>query len=109
MNIWEILVAAGIPSTITGLLVWWLKRKMEHTEAKQLEREANQEKLILMMMKSTRANNVGITAIARAVQRIPDAHCNGDMDSALETMELYANEEKDFLMEQGIKHIFSDE
>lgn len=102
----EVLLTLGIPTAITGLAVWWFKRRVEKTEEKQLEREKNQEKLILMMMQSTRANNVGIEAIARAVQRIPDAHCNGDMEAALEKMAIVQKEEKDFLMERGIKYIF---
>ncbi len=102
----ELILTFGIPTAITGLAIWWVKKKMEKAEAKQQEREKNQEKLILMMIQSSKANNVGIEAIARAVQRIPDAHCNGDMEAALEKMALVQKEEKDFLMERGIKYIF---
>lgn len=58
------------------------------------------------MMQSTRANTVGITAIAKAVQRIPDAHCNGDMASALEQMEEIQKKEQQFIIDKGIQHIF---
>lgn len=58
------------------------------------------------MMQSTRANTVGITAIAKAVQRIPDAHCNGDMESALEQMEEIQKKEQQFIIDKGIQHIF---
>ena len=58
------------------------------------------------MMQSTRANTVGITAIAKAVQRIPDAHCNGDMDSALKQMEEIQKKEQQFIIDKGIQHIF---
>lgn len=102
----ELLILFGVPSAITGIGIWWIKRRIEHNEAKRQERESNLESLVLMMMQSTRSNNVGIAAIARAVQRIPDAHCNGDMDAALEKMEAAAKAEKDFLIEKGIKHIF---
>ena len=102
----QILLFWGLPSAITGLLFWWFKKKLDDQDAKQTERENNQRQLILMMMQSTRANNVGIEAIARAVQRIPDAHCNGDMEKALKKMSEYQNAEKNFLMEQGINHIF---
>lgn len=106
MGTLEIIALFGIPSAITGLAIWWVKRKIEANERKQTEREQNQEKLILMMMQSTRANSVGIEAIARAVQRIPDAHCNGDMDSALEKMAIVQKEEQKFLLERGVKYIF---
>lgn len=103
---WEILLALGIPTAITGLAVYWLKRRIEASDKKHQEQEHNLESLVLMMMQSTRANTVGITAIARAVQRIPDAHCNGDMTSALEEMTEIQNKEKQFLIDKGIKYIF---
>lgn len=101
--------AMGVPSAITGLLFWWLKKHIDKTEVKREEREANREKLHLMNMRIARANNVLAVATAKAVQRIPDAHCNGDMSSALEAAAAIQAEEKDFLMEQGIKHIFDNE
>ena len=98
----------GIPSAITGLLVWWLKRSIDKRDAKREEREKNTETLMLMIMQTSRATNVLAEATARAVQRIPDAHCNGDMTHALEEAARIQKEEKDFLMDQGIKHIFED-
>lgn len=108
MDIWTILLAFGIPTAITGLLVWWLKRHIDERDAKAAEREANTEKLMLMIMQTSRATNVLAEATARAVQRIPDAHCNGDMKEALETAERIQKEEQQFLFDQGIKHIFGD-
>ena len=102
----EWLITAGVPTAITGLLVWWIKKYIDRQEAKREERESNTEKLMLMMMKTTRANNILATATARAIQRIPDAHCNGDMTSALEEAARVQQEEKDFLIDQGIKRIF---
>ena len=108
MEIWSVLIATGIPTAITGLLVWWLKRHIDKKEAKREEREANTEKLMLLIMQNSRATNVLAKATAIAVQRIPDAHCNGDMTAALAEAEKIQTEEKDFLMDQGIKHIFEN-
>ena len=102
----KIILAFGIPTAITGLAIWWLKRKIEASDKKHQEQEKNLENLVLMMMQSTRANTVGITAIAQAVQRIPDAHCNGDMTAALEEMGKIQDKEKQFLIDKGIKYIF---
>lgn len=102
----EIILAFGIPAAITGLAVWWFKRRVEQSDAKHAEQEKNLESLVLMMMQSTRANSVGITAIAKAVQRIPDAHCNGDMTAALNEMGKIQDKEKQFLIDKGIKYIF---
>ncbi len=104
----EILVLFAVPSSITGLFVWWMKKKLDQQEERQLEREKNQEKLMVMMMNSTKANSIGIQAVARAVQRIPDAHANGDIDSAIEEMNKLQKEEDNFLTEQGVKHILND-
>ena len=102
----ETILAFGIPTAITGLAVWWLKRRIEASDKKHQEQEKNLENLVLMMMQSTRANTVGITAIAHAVQRIPDAHCNGDMTAALAEMDKIQGKEKQFLIDKGIKYIF---
>lgn len=108
MDIWEIVILMGIPSALTGFLVWWLKRHIDKREVKREEREKNTEKLMLMIMQTSRATNVLAEATAKAVQRIPDAHCNGDMKAALERAAKIQQEEKDFIMDQGIKHIFED-
>ena len=108
MEIWTIIMAFGIPSALTGLFFWLLKRYIDRKESKKEEHEKNIEKLMLMIMQESRATNVLATATAKAVQRIPDAHCNGDMKKALETAAKIQNEEKDFLLDQGIKHIFGE-
>ena len=104
----EFVAAMGIPTAITGLLVWWLKRHIDKKERKREEREQNTEKLMLMIMQTSRATNVLAEATAKAVQRIPDAHCNGDMTAALEKAASIQKEEQAFLMDQGVKHIFGD-
>jgi hypothetical protein len=102
----ETILIFGIPTAITGLAVWWFKKRIEASDKKHQEHEQNLENLVLMMIQSTRANTVGIQAIAKAVQRIPDAHCNGDMTAALEEMAKLHDKEKQFLMDKGIKYIF---
>ena len=104
----EFFIAMGIPSAIMGLMVWWLKRYIDKRDEKAEERERDIEKLMLMIMQTSRANNVLAEATARAVQRIPDAHCNGDMTSALEKASKIQKEEQEFLIDIGIKHIFGD-
>jgi hypothetical protein len=45
-------------------------------------------------------------ATAKAVQRIPDAHCNGDIQVALEYADRVKHDQRDFLQKQGIDNIF---
>ena len=117
--VWQFIVAMGIPSAVTGLLVWWLKRSIEKKDAQAEERikkekeiaeekERNTEKLMLMIMQTSRATNVLAEATARAVQRIPDAKCNGDMVAALEMAANIQKEEQQFLIDQGVKRIFGE-
>ena len=63
---------------------------------------------MMMLVNTSKANNRLAEATARAVQRIPDAKCNGDMTAALADAEKYMAEEKKFLMEQGISHLFGE-
>ena len=102
----QLILLFGIPTAITGLGSFLIKHRIEKGEAETKEREQNLESLVLMMIQSSRANSVGITAIARAVQRIPDAHCNGDMKEALEEMEKIQTKEQQFITDKGIKYLF---
>lgn len=102
----SIILAAGIPSGVFGFLIWLLKRYIDKKDKEKEEREQKIEELLLMMIQISRANNILATATARAVQRIPDAKCNGDMKKALEDAVAIQTKEKDFLVNEGIKHIF---
>lgn len=102
----ELLLAMGIPSAVTGLLVWWLKRYIDKKEKEREEREKKTETFMLMILQDTRATNVLAEATARAVQRIPDAKCNGDMTAALEEAAKIRKAETDWLQKQGVENIF---
>ena len=106
MELAQLLLTFGIPTAITGFGIWWVKRRIEANERKSQEQQQNIEALILMIIQSSKANQIGITAIAKAVQRIPDAHCNGDMTAALEEMETIQKKERQFLIDKGIRYIF---
>ena len=58
------------------------------------------------LIQNTRAALALAEATAVAVQRIPDAHCNGDMHAALEYARKVKHEQKDFLTVQGIHAIY---
>ena len=106
LTIAQLIALFGIPSAITGLGIWWFKRRVEQSEKKSQEQQENIEALIMMIVQSSKANQIGIQAIARAVQRIPDAQCNGDMTTALAEMEKIQAQEKQFLISKGIKYLF---
>lgn len=100
--IMSILSSWGIPTALTGLFFWKLQRDLTKKEKAREERERNREKLDMVILKSTTASLALGEATAKAVQRIPDAHCNGDMHSALDYATKVKNEQKDFLTSLGI-------
>lgn len=113
MDFWQILIAMGIPSALMSLLTAIILKKVDKStkQADALEkrrredaekRDKRSEDFLLLMLQSTRAAVVLSQATARAVQRIPDAHCNGDMHKALEYADKIQAKEKDFLMQLGV-------
>ena len=103
MEIWNILLACGVPSAVVGLAIWYLQKTIEKNEKKRDEREKHLESLVLMMLQSTRANSILGKATAEAIR---DGHCNGNVSHALEVVDRAAEVEKQFLLENSIKYIF---
>ena len=111
-----LLTAAGIPSAFVGFCFWILQRKLtRRAEAEKEERikrqkemderEHKQEQLQIAIINSVNASIALSEATAKAVQRIPDAHCNGDMHAALDYATKVKHAQKKFLTEQGVQHI----
>jgi hypothetical protein len=115
----EFLIAMGIPTAITGLIVWFFKRYLDKKDREKEQREAEEkrareerekstETLMVMIMKTSQSTLVLSEATAKAVQRIPDAKCNGDMTAALSKAAEIQKEQEQFLINQGVKHIFEN-
>lgn len=98
-----IILAAGIPSALFGLILWFFKRSVEERDRRQEQQQKNLESLVLMMLQSTRANTILCKATAEAVR---DGHCNGNMTHAIEVVDKAAIAEKEFLLDKSIKYIF---
>ena len=101
----DLLIAWGVPTAVTGLFIWLLKRHIDKREDERSKQDKAREQFELMLVKGNIASITLGEATARAVQRIPDAHCNGDMKDALKYAEQLKHEQRDFLAEQGIHHI----
>lgn len=132
MTVGELAAICGIPSAVTvaivGFFVWLLKRSIVKRETARAEEDAKREKareaeeakleaertkqensrkvFEKNLLASTNAALAVSEATARAVQRIPDAHCNGDMHAALNYAAKIKHEQRDFLAAQGIDNIF---
>lgn len=114
-----IIATASIPSAFTGFCFWLVeqnikkladkeKEEREERQRKVDEREKIREKNELCIINSVNAAIALGEATARAVQRIPDAHCNGDMHAALDYAQKVKHEQKNFLNEQALKHIIKE-
>lgn len=103
--IMSILSSWGIPTALTGLFFWKLQRDLAKKDKAREERERNREKLDMVILKSTTASLALGEATAKAVQRIPDAHCNGDMHAALKFAEDTKKRQEDFLRKKGLQSI----
>jgi hypothetical protein len=112
-----IIIAMGIPSAVMGLGIWTIEKKIEQRDKKNQEdrdrqrrelekKEDAREKTMLYIIKSVGASIALGEATARAVQRIPDAHCNGDMHAALEYAAKVKHEQKDFLEETAVDKLY---
>lgn len=116
MDFTGIILAASIPSAITGFCFWMLERKikmkddLDRGEREKRQKEIDQRDEQRRRYETCQLNMVMAAialseATAKAVQRIPDAHCNGDMTAALDYTEKIKGEQKDFLRKLAIENI----
>lgn len=111
------ILIACVPSAVTGFCFWLIEQKIQkeaakreaeenaHREAEE-KREKLREKQEVLLVQGVNAAIALGEATAKAVQRIPDAHCNGDMHAALEYASKVKHEQKDFLTQQGVESLF---
>ena len=102
------LAALGIPSAIMGIIVRRIERRFEKRDREAENKARAQAELLYLLVKSTRASIALGEATAKAVQRIPDAHCNGDMQAALSYATGVKHEQKDFLAHHGVESLLED-
>lgn len=100
-----VIIAAGIPSAVIGFLITRLNKKLDKRETDKEEKEKaqieNQVQLISLMMATLSLSE----ATAEAVQRIPDANCNGDMHEALTNAKAAKANYREFERKQAVRAI----
>ena len=111
-----IALIACLPSAVTGFCFWIIQQKLqkeatkrEKEEKKRADAEKERERLLeeqefLVVQGVIAAITLG-EATAKAVQRIPDAHCNGDMHAALDYAGKVKHNLRDFIEKQGVVHL----
>lgn len=106
MDPMTLIVAMSIPSAITGFAFWAIERRIAKREKLQDKKDEARKQNEVLIIKGVNAAIALGEATARAVQRIPDAHCNGDMHAALEYAGKIKHDQKNFLTEQGIDALY---
>lgn len=99
-TLWTILLAIGLPSAVVGGVVGLFFRRIEKKMDK--EREAR-KKYELFQVKIQAATISLCKANALALK---NGKCNGETSAALEYLNEVKHEQRDFLTEQGIDHLF---
>ena len=105
IDIAQLAAFLGVPTAVTGLFFWLLKRRIDKREDERAEIERARKELDVALIKGVNAAIALGEATAKAVQRIPDAHCNGDKSEALHYASEVKHSQKDFLMKQGVEHL----
>ena len=82
------------------------RKEVKKSREDEEKRQEDQEKLLVLLIRSTGAAIALGEATAKAVQKIPDAHCNGDMHVALEYATSIKHEQKEFLEKQGVRGVW---
>ncbi len=95
----------SLPSVVTGLVLWLSQRKIVKKSEEMAAREKQREEYECMLLKSVNAALSLGKATAKAVQRIPDAHCNGDMQAALDYAQSIKHEQEEFMATKAVENI----
>ena len=108
-------VIAAIAAVTVGIINAFSQKKTKQELSAEFQKELQEarekekarQRYEVYMIKGIMASNTLSEATARAVQRIPDAHCNGDMETALEEEEKVKKEIQLFLAKQGVNNIIT--
>lgn len=91
-----IIAAAGIPSAIFGSFLRSVEKRRAKEEAARREFELYQIKMLTATAGLCEANAIALQ----------NGHCNGETHRALEHLKEVKHEQRDFLVSQGIEHLF---
>lgn len=106
MDLTTLIIAMSIPSAITGFAFWAIEKRLDRREKAQDAKDAARRSNEIIVIESVNAALALSEATARAVQRIPDAQCNGDMHKALDYAQEIKHKHRDFMTEQGINALY---
>lgn len=105
MNIWTVLVSAGIPSLLLGIMLQRVTYKVDKAEQRRRAQERTREEFEKFQLDSLTAVMKLSEANAIALQ---NGKCNGETHAALDYMKTVKRDQRAFLTKQGLAHIFEE-
>ena len=105
--VWTILLAIGLPSAIVGAIVRMaftrIEKRMDTEQAERKAREEARRKYEVFQVKTLTA----VTALSKAnAIALKNGKCNGETSAALKYLDEVKHDQREFLTEQGIDHLF---
>lgn len=97
------ILCAAIPSFVSGFGLYLISKTMTAHQTTQEKRESDRIEGETHVLKTLMDTAEATKAIATAIQRIPDAHCNGDMKAAIKKMDASIASQREFLRKQAVK------
>lgn len=101
----DVVVIGVIEALVTSMGIWFLQRSISKRDQAAQEREREREDMEFNLLTAVNASIALGEATAKAVQRIPDAHCNGDMTAALSYTTEVKHDLKNFLNRKAVEKI----
>lgn len=92
----SVFAAAGIPSALFGLFLRRFEARRAHEEASRRKYELYQVKMLTATAALCEANAIALQ----------NGKCNGETHKALDHLKEVKHDQWDFLVEQGIDHLF---
>lgn len=96
----------GVPGAVMALLLWYynekkLEKRFKQRDSEMAAKEAAQKEFWLLLVQSNNAAISLAEATAKAMQRIHEANCNGDMKAALAYSTEIKHKQKEISCETG--------
>ena len=91
-----VLAAAGIPSALFAAFLRGVEKRRAHEEATRRQYELYQVKMLTATAALCEANAIALQ----------NGKCNGETHRALDHLKEVKHDQRDFLVSQGIDHIF---
>lgn len=92
----QLLLAASIPSALFGAFLQGVEKRRAREEEARRKYERYQVKMLTATAALCEANAIALQ----------NGHCNGETHRALERLKEVKHDQRDFLVSQGIDHIF---